>query len=209
MEQEIWKDIKGYEGHYQVSNAGNIKRLHRVIKSGGKNYAQDEKIMKPSGKRYLKVSLVVNGNKKDFNVHRLVAMAFIPNPFNKTQINHKDGNKANNSIDNLEWCNPKENHEHARMHGLIVSPKANKGRYGGKSYSAKKVIQLERDTLQPLVVYPSCVDAVKTLKGRCPEFIRNAAHGVVPTAYGYKWIYLNDFKSKNPNYDTANIPAFQ
>lgn len=105
--EEIWKDIKGYEGLYQVSNLGRIKSLARyVYYRNGKVYHQDEKILKPclNNKGYCRVRLTKSTNSKLFFVHRLVAMAFIPNPNNFPQINHKDENKQNNSSNNLEWC---------------------------------------------------------------------------------------------------------
>ena len=107
MEQEIWKDIKGWEGAYQVSNLGRVKSLprwHDAIHP----YISKEKILKPrtSGaqREYLAVILHNNGVRKQIKVHRLVAEAFIPNPNGYLEINHKDENKGNNRVDNLEWC---------------------------------------------------------------------------------------------------------
>jgi hypothetical protein len=104
---EIWKDIKGYEGIYQVSNLGRVKSL---------NYHREcyEKVLNQSTNKhgYLLAALCKNSNAKFFSVHRLVAQAFIPNPFNLPQINHKDENKKNNSIDNLEWCTAKYNNNY-------------------------------------------------------------------------------------------------
>lgn len=96
---EVWKDIKGYEALYQVSNLGRVKSLnyHRTGK---------ERILKPGTqtKGYLKVPLYKYGKIEEFRVHRLVAEAFIPNPNKYPCVNHKDENKQNNSVDNLEWC---------------------------------------------------------------------------------------------------------
>ena len=101
MKKELWKDIKDYEGHYQVSNWGRIKS----IKFG------KERILKPVTDRhgYLLVSLWKNNKQKTYKVHRLVAEAFIPNPYNLPQVNHKDENPLNNNVNNLEWCNSKYN----------------------------------------------------------------------------------------------------
>lgn len=111
--QEIWKDISGYEGVYQVSNWGNVKSLERSvnIKSSSKKlFPVKEKILTPSkNTRYCFVTLRKNKKSYRHSVHRLVAEAFIPNPLNLPEVNHKDENKRNNSVDNLEWCTPKYN----------------------------------------------------------------------------------------------------
>lgn len=101
--QEIWKDVVGFEGYYKVSNLGNVLSLRRKY-SG-------EHLMSPSldSLGYAVVCLRKNGYKGNKKVHRLVAEAFIPNTDNLPQINHKDENKANNRVDNLEWCDCKYN----------------------------------------------------------------------------------------------------
>ena len=111
---EIWKDICGYEGKYQVSNLGRVKSLY----DGHGNYR--ELIMKGrnEGHGYLKVDLSKNGKYKGIRIHRLVAMAFIPNPNHYEQVDHLDGNKTNNNVANLEWVSPKENTNRAWEKGL-------------------------------------------------------------------------------------------
>ena len=118
--KEEWKDIKNYEGLYQVSNLGNVKSLERN-KSNGKGLVKiDEKILTQNITNwgYGNVALYKNGARKHHKVHRLVAEAFIPNPNNKEQINHIDGNKLNNNVNNLEWNTRIENMNHARINGL-------------------------------------------------------------------------------------------
>ena len=99
---EIWKDIEGYEGYYQVSNKGRIKGIRLVYQY------TEERILKPfsnqKGRGYLKVKLIKNGTGKYAYVHRLVAQAFIDNPNHYTEVNHKDENPKNNTVENLEWC---------------------------------------------------------------------------------------------------------
>lgn len=118
---EIWKDIKGLEGSYQVSNLGRVKSLARVIKrSDNKIQTFKERILKvlPDNNGYSRVSLPINGKQTKVRIHRLVAKAFIDNPDNRLQVNHIDGNKSNNHITNLEWCTTKENVIHAYKIGL-------------------------------------------------------------------------------------------
>lgn len=109
--QEIWKDVIGYEGLYQVSNFGNVKSCRRTIirknRSHGYNkYPVSEKVLTPvnQGNGYYRVRLQKGVDSKFKLVHRLVAEAFIPNPDNLPCVNHKDENPSNNSMNNLEWC---------------------------------------------------------------------------------------------------------
>lgn len=99
---EIWKDIEGYEGYYQVSNKGRIKGIRLMYQY------TEERILKPfsnqKGRGYLKVKLIKNGTGKYAYVHRLVAQAFIDNPNHYTEVNHKDENPKNNTVENIEWC---------------------------------------------------------------------------------------------------------
>lgn len=133
---EIWKDIKGYEGAYQISNLGSVKSLkHRGLIR--------DKILKPAFVRgYLCVSLCVNGTKfrKTHKVHRLVAQTFLDNPENKPTVNHKDGDKANNSVTNLEWATMLENNIHAISTKLRVMPKGDKCHMYGNKINAKLVL---------------------------------------------------------------------
>ena len=111
--KEIWKDIKNYEGQYQVSSFGKVKSLN--YKRSGK-----EKILSAgrSNTGYLTVVLCNNKNRKTFYIHKLVAEAFINNIKNKSEVNHIDGNKENNCVNNLEFCTTKENIQHAWKKGL-------------------------------------------------------------------------------------------
>lgn len=109
---EEWKDIQGYEGVYQVSNFGRVKSLERYrINNGGTKTLVKERILKPStnNKGYSRVELSNKTARKPYLVHRLVAEAFIENPNNLPEVNHKDENKSNNRADNLEWITQKEN----------------------------------------------------------------------------------------------------
>jgi hypothetical protein len=115
---EIWKDVVGYEGIYEVSNYGRVKRLETLVKNKNGYRLVKEKILNIPSHIYQSVFLS-NGKVKQQYVHRLVANAFIPNPLNKEQVNHKDGNKLNNNLSNLEWVTKAENQIHAIENGLI------------------------------------------------------------------------------------------
>ena len=113
MEEE-WKDIEGYEGYYQVSSFGRVRSLDRYVKDTRRNCFNFVKgrIMSPSSadkKHYMQVGLSKNNKVIHYLIHRLVAQAFIPNPNNLPQVNHKDENKENNRVDNLEWCTAEYN----------------------------------------------------------------------------------------------------
>lgn len=120
MQEEIWKDIEGYEGKYQISNLGNVKSLSRKITTHGKSYRiLPERIISPKKvNSYLSVILYDSLSCKSFKIHRLVAQAFIHNPNNYPQVNHIDGNKENNCVDNLEWCTQSYNMKEAYRIGL-------------------------------------------------------------------------------------------
>lgn len=128
--QEIWKDIENYEGYYQVSNLGRVRSVNRIVinSMGGKiQHLQGKlQILKPGKLGYVIAQLSKDNKRKYCKVHRLVAQAFIPNPDNLPEVNHKDENKANNRVDNLEWCDREYNVNYGTC-SLRIS-KANKGR---------------------------------------------------------------------------------
>lgn len=119
---EIWKDIDGYEGIYQVSNLGNVKSCERVVTSGLRQVKVAKRMMSAckNNKGYPVVLLSKAGKYRTHSVHRLVAESHIPNPNNYTQVNHKDGIKHNNNSENLEWCTCTMNIQHAYATGLIT-----------------------------------------------------------------------------------------
>lgn len=112
LDGEIWKDLECLEGVYQVSNMGRFRR------------SKTKRLIKPYKKKcggYYGVKTYINGKVKNHKIHRLVAMAFIENPLNKSQVNHIDGDKSNNQVSNLEWTTCLENLYHAALNGLRKS----------------------------------------------------------------------------------------
>jgi len=156
--EEICRDVTGYEGLYSVDIFGN------VYKANGKEMKQ---IQNQFG--YMNVSLTKNGKQTQHRVHRLVAQAFIPNPLNKQQVNHIDGNKKHNVVWNLEWCTCKENIDHALKSGLS-RPKGN---------NKKPVVCIETG-----IMYSSIKDASEDM-GILRTSICNVLSGLSENARGY------------------------
>lgn len=127
---EVWKDIEGYEGLYQVSNTGQVKSLNY-------NQTGEIKVLKQgNAKGYKRVGLFKNGKTKQYSVHRLVALAFISNPDDLPMVNHKDEDKTNNNVNNLEWCTHEYNMSYGTRNERIS--KKHKGKH--RSEETKKKI---------------------------------------------------------------------
>lgn len=176
--EEIWKDIPGYEGLYQVSNLGRVKSLERsVIKGQGGLYKIEEKIMKGSkdGSGYLFVQLCKEGKRKFYKIHRLVASAFLDNPNNLSELNHKDEDKTNNRVDNLEWCNHKYN-----------------SNYGSRNERVAKAISIPvlqfSKTGEFIHKWDSATEASRVL-GINQGNIWSCLKGKYKSAYGFIWHY--------------------
>lgn len=141
---EIWKDIKGYEGHYQISSLGQVKSLARKIKNSRYGFGMlKEKIIKLSTRHgYNLAPLKLNGNEKTVSVHRLVAIHFIPSPQNKEQVNHINGIKNDNRLENLEWNTRSENvlHSYQKLNRVPYPT----GKFGAESPRHKSYNKIKK-----------------------------------------------------------------
>lgn len=125
MKRIVWKDISGYEGIYQISNTGEVKRISSYDSRG---HLRKERILKKqiSNKGYYQIGLHIDGQETKFLIHQLVGKAFLKNPNNYTEINHKDENPKNNLVSNLEWCSRKYNVNYGNAQLKRVAKRYNK-----------------------------------------------------------------------------------
>lgn len=179
--EETWKDIVGYENKYQVSNLGRIKTIPHYVSNHTGQILLKEHISK--GYKTKKGYLCIELKGKSLRVHRLVATAFLPKVKGKNQVNHIDGNKQNNRIDNLEWCDNRENQKHAYKIGL-QHRRENAGR------KKKKVgkYNLKNELIQ---TYESISQATKENKIKGNSSVRNAILRNTKL-YNYYWRFIND-----------------
>ena len=178
---ELWKDIKDFEGLYQISNLGNIKSLPKKHNlKNGHSYIQKEQILKPfkNNKGYLQIALVKNGKHYKRQVHNLVATTFIENPNNYIEINHKDENPSNNCVDNLEWCSHIYNSNYGNRNKKIskaLEKKINQYDLNGnfiKTWNSQLEIQKE----------------LKIPQANISAVIR----GIYKQTHGYRWEVANE-----------------
>ena len=216
-QEEIWRDVKGYEGYYQVSNLGNVKTLHA---NKGHTTRLMTIVTHPRG--YRQVPLCKDGKHKVLLVHRLVAEAFVPNPNpnNYNEVNHIDENKCNNSADNLEWVSHGDNCRYGTRNARISEKNTGQKRSDetrakmkeSQSLRAerkenrvnkrtKKISQYDLngnfirdfDSLYDAVVYLGFkADKENRYGTRYKMNIRNCCKGILKTAYGFIWKFKED-----------------
>ena len=179
LSTEIWKDIKGYEGLYQVSNLGRVKSVERKVRHNyGGLKTVPERILKgsPDGDGYLYVSLSKENHKRNPKIHKLVANAFLLNPDNLPQVNHIDENKENNRVSNLEWC--------SSLYNLQYSDIIHKGNLARSR--AVKQYSLNGEFLNE---FNSISEARKAINAKSHIGIIKCCQHKQKTSYGYKWEY--------------------
>lgn len=180
--EEIWKEIKGYEGLYEVSSYGRIKRLEREYwhTHNKTNNKIKEIILKLDSinKKYEQIQLTKNNTIKKFLVHRLVAIAFIPNKHNKLQVNHIDENKLNNNVNNLEWCTQSENINHGNRNKIVADK------------ISKQIKSIDKNGNEKF--YKSALDAEKY--GYSRFCISMCCNKKILSHKGLKWEFTNNIK---------------
>lgn len=181
---EQWKEIKGYEGRYEVSNYGNV-RSFLFYSPKRKEYLlrKQPRLLRQNNTHdgYKRVALSKEGKMKHITVHRLVAMAFIPNPDNAPAVNHKDEDITNNHVSNLEWCTNKYNSNYGTLRDRI------KNRLSANHHLAKQVVQMSLDG-KDIETFPSTREAARHF-GIRSECITRCCQGKYKQAAGFKWRY--------------------
>lgn len=179
--QEIWKDIASYEGLYQISNLGNVRSI---------KYSNKIRLKKPTAnKGYMYVMLYKNNEHKTMALHRLVASEFIENKANKPEVNHIDGNRANNVLSNLEWVTRSENNIHSYKKLNRRAPCL--GVFGKDHASSKPILQIEKTDESIIKEWPSHRDAYREL-GICYKGISACCRNLQKSAGGFKWKFKTD-----------------
>lgn len=193
LDNEEWKDVVGWEGCYKVSSLGRILSLGRFVMFHAYTKMIDPCLMQQHRGRngYLSVTLKKNGKRKCISVHRLVAIAFIPNPNNYPCIDHANDNQTDNRACNLQWCTHKFNN--SKEHHRIAESLSQKGKI--LSSIRKPIVQLSTngDLIQ---IFPSMTDA--DLNGFKHSAIHRVIHNKLKTHRGFKWMYLSDYEKLSP-----------
>lgn len=195
MQEEIWKSIPSYEGLYEVSNLGRVRSLGKVFKMNNHGTICDvhfrpQILAQHYAYGYLMVGLNKHKNQKTYLVHRLVAMAFIPNPENKPYINHINAHRDDNRVENLEWCTPLENSRHAQGLGLyefqgVSKPVAQCDDYGN-------IIRIFKSSRKAAAYIKKPIECARNIRKVCEKGYGHCG------GFCWKWASWKDFeKYKN------------
>lgn len=184
QETEIWKNvtIEPFVVWYQVSNLGRVRSL-----GVGNREGRVLKLHRHKRRGYLSCTLSVKGFCRTHLVHRLVGLSFIANPENKREINHKDGNRQNNTVENLEWMTSAENNLHS--YRVLHRKNPQLGKRGCEVAVSKKVVKLNPVDNSVIKIYDSLADAQRELGVSCHNNLTAACAGRSKSAYGFKWRY--------------------
>lgn len=189
--EEIWKDIKEFEGCYQVSNLGRVRSLTRKVKTFNGVRTSKGQILKPITTKngYLRICFKSHQQNYYYSIHRLVAEAFIPNPNNFPIVNHKDNNSLNNNANNLEWCTQSYNVKYSYTNGN-AKPTSGCFKKGIIPYNLRKVSQYDKEG-NFIKTYNSVKLAAKSIR-RSPASIFNCLAGRTKYSGGYIWKCVNE-----------------
>ena len=195
-EKEIWKDIEGYEGYYQISNMGRVKSLERTVWKGKGYRIVPERILKAgaNGDGYLQVNLSKDDKVKQPLVHRLVAIAFCENPKGYTEVNHKDEDKTNNRAENLEWCSRSYNLTYNGRAKKVGKKSAEKRR--GRKHSEETIKKLSKsvfsvDKESGLIMFWKSAMEAERCTGIYHGSIIRCCQGKRKSAGNFYWYYAN------------------
>ena len=201
LEGEEWRDVVGYEGYYMVSSFGRVVSLGRTIRFFSGNKFKPPHLMSDvsNANRYNKVTLKVNGTKKPIEVHKLVATAFLSNPYSYRCIDHIDGDKTNNHISNLRFCTDMQNQNNP----VTRSKQRETLKAKSSKFAPIKIVGIKDDN--SIVIYETMCEAVKD--GHSQSMISECCNGHRLHHHGMRWMRYSDYETRVSMSKNSNIPS--